>query len=61
MTKDNILAALTIVDLTEQELDAVVGGTATEAEVEGFKLPSAGWVCTLSGECSLGGGNCNPF
>ncbi len=61
MTNQDVLAELQKIELTEDELEKVVGGVEfAEARWPSW-LPSAGWVCTISGECSVGGGSCNPF
>ena len=60
MTNKDVLAELNKVELTEDELTNVVGGFH-EAASEFFSLPSAGWVCTISGECNFNGHGCNPF
>jgi len=43
--------------LTDLEASNIFAGAAQVA-VEAL-MPSAGWVCSISGEC--GGGCCNPF
>lgn len=30
-------------------------------KVRGGERGSSGWICTISGECSIFGGSCNPF
>lgn len=45
-------AGLPVVELSESDLEAVVGGkAASEQELEDFPITSGGHICTFSTEC----------
>lgn len=60
MQNSDVIAVLGKTELTEAELITVVGGF-NDATNEMSAYPSAGWVCTISGECNGTGQSCNPF
>jgi hypothetical protein len=61
MQSSQFISLMNGVELTEDELSRVVGGTPDfSADAVGPNL-SSGWICTISGECNGGGGSCNPF
>lgn len=55
-----VMDALQSVELSEQELERVVGGVDSSQQVAAVVGPSSGWFCTISAECN-GGKSCNPF
>ena len=59
MQNENVLASMGS-ELTEADLIAVVGG-AQEAQQLESNAASAGYICSLSGECNTGGTPCNPL
>ncbi|MFA5965207.1 MAG: bacteriocin [Sphingomonas sp.] len=60
MLDSRIIETITKCELTEAELNNVVGGVG--AVQQSVKVgASAGLICSFSGECNSDGSSCNPF
>lgn len=56
-----VMDALQAVELSREELENVVGVVGGCDKCQVPSEPSAGWICSLSGECNSDGSSCNPF
>ncbi|MFY7929451.1 MAG: hypothetical protein ACOVS5_11330 [Oligoflexus sp.] len=51
-------------ELNQSEMDSIIGTPVVDEsllEQIGGGRASAGWVCTISGECNASGNGCNPL
>ena len=59
--RNEVMEALQAVELSRDELESIVGIAGGCDKCQMPASESAGWICTISGECNASGSSCNPF